>query len=107
MRLRPLGVALGERAWPRVVDPLVEGGSAADDLLELPGVPGLRGVADIVQGRIMNKTEGREETMDPSDSCRQSSPIQRLSGENSGRGIIVIAVKSGHPVWRGSLLSCI
>lgn len=40
---------LGERACPRVVDPLVEGGSAGDDLLELPAVPGLRGVADIVQ----------------------------------------------------------
>lgn len=49
-RLRPLVEALGERACPRVVDPLVEGGSAVDDLLELPGVPGLRGVADIVQG---------------------------------------------------------
>lgn len=47
-RLRPLA-ALGERACPRVVDPLLEGGSASDDLLELPGVPGLRGVADMVQ----------------------------------------------------------
>lgn len=49
-RLRPLVAALGERACPRVVDPLAEGGSAGDDLLELPEVPGLRGVADIVQG---------------------------------------------------------
>lgn len=49
-RLRPLVAVLGERACPRVVEPLVEGGSAVDDLLELPGVPGLRGVvADIVQ----------------------------------------------------------
>lgn len=49
-RLRPFVAALGERACPRVVDPSAEGGSAVDDLLELPGVPGLRGVADIVQG---------------------------------------------------------
>lgn len=46
----PLEAALGERACPRVVDPFAEGGSAGDDLLELPAVPGLRGVADIVQG---------------------------------------------------------
>lgn len=50
VRLRPFVAALGERACPRVVEPLVEGGSAIDDLLELPGVPGLRGVADILQG---------------------------------------------------------
>lgn len=49
-RLRPFEAALGERTCPRVVEPLVEGGSAIDDLLELPGVPGLRGVADILQG---------------------------------------------------------
>lgn len=49
-RLSPLVAALGERACPRVVDPLVECGSAGDDLLELPGVPGLRGDADMVQG---------------------------------------------------------
>lgn len=49
-RLRLFVAVLGERACPRVVDPLVEGGSAADDLLELTGVPGLRGVADILQG---------------------------------------------------------
>lgn len=49
-RLRPLVAALGERACPRVVDPSAEGGSAVDDLLELPGVPGLRGDADMVQG---------------------------------------------------------
>lgn len=48
-RLRPFVAALGERACPRVVDPLVEGGSAVDDLLELTGVPGFRGVADILQ----------------------------------------------------------
>jgi hypothetical protein len=40
-RLRPLVAALGERACPRVVDPLAGFGSAGDDLLELPGVPGL------------------------------------------------------------------
>ena len=50
VRLMPLEAALGERACPRVVDPFAEGGSAGDDLLELPAVPGLRGVADIVQG---------------------------------------------------------
>jgi hypothetical protein len=32
------------------VDPLLECGSAVDDLLELPGVPGFRGVADMVKG---------------------------------------------------------
>lgn len=49
-RLRPFVAALGERACPRVVDPFAEGGSAVDDLPELTGAPGLRGVADIVQG---------------------------------------------------------
>ena len=57
-RLRPFVAALGERACPRVVDPLVEGGSAVDDLLGLPGVPGLRGVADIVQGPKARETLG-------------------------------------------------
>ena len=51
-RLRLL-VALGERACPRV-DPLLECGSAVDDLLELPGVPGFRGVADMVKGAESN-----------------------------------------------------
>ena len=46
---KPLEAVLGERACPRVVEPLAEGGSAVDDLLEFPAVPGLRGVADIVQ----------------------------------------------------------
>lgn len=59
-RLRPLVAALGERACPRgVADPLVEGGSAVDDLLELPGAPGLRGVADIVQGAGARGTDDR------------------------------------------------
>ena len=41
-------VALGERACPRA-DPLLECGSAVDDLLELPGVPGFRGGADMMK----------------------------------------------------------
>lgn len=47
-RLRLLVAVLGERACPRVVGPSFECGSAGDDLLELPGIPGLRGVADMV-----------------------------------------------------------
>lgn len=58
-RLRPFVAVLGERACPRVVDPLVEGGSAPDDLLELTGVPGLRGVADILQGPEARGTLGK------------------------------------------------
>jgi hypothetical protein len=38
---------------------LVEGGSAPDDLLELTGVPGLRGVADILQGPEARGTLGK------------------------------------------------
>jgi hypothetical protein len=59
VRLRPFVALLGERACPRVVDPLVEAGSAADDLLELTGVPGLRGVADILQAPEARGTLGK------------------------------------------------
>jgi len=58
-RLRPFVVVLGERACPRVVDPLAEGGSAADDLLEPTGVPGLRGVVDILQAPGARGTLGK------------------------------------------------
>jgi hypothetical protein len=45
----PFVAALGDREWARDGVPLTEGLSeVVDDLAELPGVPGLRVVADMV-----------------------------------------------------------